>query len=140
MKLVIDANILFSFLKKDSITRKLITSFEIFELYTPSRGVKELSKNRGEICRKSRISEAEFEEAIEDLKLFVAIVPDEEFKDFGVEAKELLGEHVKDIPYFALALFLDCGIWSNEEKFKLQSRIKVYSTSDLAKLISIIKP
>ncbi|RJS74260.1 hypothetical protein CW713_02340 [Methanophagales archaeon] len=35
MKLVVDGNILFSFFKKDSITRKLITAFEIFELYTP---------------------------------------------------------------------------------------------------------
>ena len=101
MKLVVDANILFSFFKKESKTRKLITSFEIFELYTPLLGIKELFKNRREICRKSKISEADFEEAMEGLKLFVGVVPDEEFKDFSREAKELLGEHIKDIPYFA---------------------------------------
>ena len=91
MKLVVDANILFSFFKRDSATRKLLTSFEIFELYSPSFEIKELTKKREEICRKSRISEAEFEEAMEDLRLFVGFVPDEEFKDLGGEAKQLLG-------------------------------------------------
>jgi len=45
---------------------------------------------------------------MEDLKLFVGVVPDEEFKDFAGEAKQLLGEHLKDIPYFALTLYLKC--------------------------------
>lgn len=140
MKLVVDANVLFSFFKRDSTTRKLLTSFEIFELYTPSLCIKELSKNKDEIRRKSKISEAEFEESMEDLRLFVGVVPDEEFTDFGVDAKQLLEEHIKDIPYFALALFLKCGIWSNEKRFKWQSRIKVFSTSDLIKLLFIIQP
>ena len=136
MKLVVDANILFSFFKRDTTTRKLLTSFEIFELYTPSLCIKELSKNNEEICRKSKISEVEFEETMEDLRLFVAVVPDEEFKDFSDEAKQLLGEHIKDIPYFALALYLKCGIWSNEKRFKRQSRIKAVSTSDLIFFLS----
>jgi len=136
MKLVVDANVLFSFFKKDSITRKLIAAFEIFELYTPSLCLKELSKHKEEICKKSMISEAEFEEEMEDLRLFVGTIPDEEFKDFAGEAKQILGEHLKDIPYFALALYLKCGIWSNEKRFKKQSRIKVFSTSDLVSFLS----
>ena len=73
---------------------------------------------------------------MEDLRLFVGTVPDEEFKDFAGEAKQVLGEHVKDIPYFALALYLNCGIWSNEKRFKRQSRIKAFSTSDLVSFLS----
>ena len=140
MKLVVDANVLFSFFKRDSTTRELITSFEIFELYTPSLCIKELSKHREEICRKSHISEAEFEEEMEDLRLFVGIVPDEEFKNFAGEAKQLLGEHLKDIPYFALTLYLKCGIWSNEKRFKKQARIKAVSTSDLVSFLSETRP
>ena len=140
MKLVVDANVLFSFFKKDSTTRKLITSFEIFELYTPSLCIKELSKHKEEICKKSRISEAEFEEEMEDLRLFIGTVPDEEFKDFAGEAKQILEEHLKDIPYFALALYLKCGIWSNEKRFKRQSRIKAVSTSDLISFLSETRP
>ena len=140
MKLVVDANVLFSFFKRDSTTRKLVTSFEILELYTPSLCIKELSKNKEEICRKSKISEAEFEEAMEYLRLFVEVIPDEEFKDFSGEAKQLLGEHIKDIPYFALTLSLHCGIWSNEKRFKRQSRIKAVLTSDLVSFLSETRP
>lgn len=137
MRLVVDANVLFSFFKKESVTRELLTSFEIFELYTPSLGIKELLKNREEICRKSGISEPEFKEAMEDMDLFVGTVPDENFKDFGSEAKEILGEHIKDIPYFALALSLNCGIWSNEKRFKKQSGVKVFSTADLLDILKL---
>ena len=140
MKLVVDANVLFSFFKKDSTTRKLITSFEIFELYTPSLCIKELLKYKEEICRKAEISEAEFEEEMEGLRLFVGVVPDEEFKDFAGEAKQLLGEHLKDVPYFTLSLYLNCGIWSNEKRFKKQSRIKAVSTSDLISFLSETRP
>lgn len=137
MKLVVNANILFSFFKKDSVTRKLLTSFEIFELYTPSLSIKELLKNREEICRKSKISDSELDEAIEDMKLFIGIVPDENFKDFGAKARKILGEHIKDIPYFALALSFDCGIWSNEKRLKKQSVIKIFSTEDLLKILKL---
>ncbi len=75
---------------------------------------------------------------MEDLRLFVGFVPDEEFKDLGSEAKQLLGKHRKDIPYFALALFLNCGIWSNEKRFKRQPRIRVFSTADLISFLSRI--
>jgi len=37
----------------------------------------------------------------------------------------------KDIPYFALALKLNCPIWSNEPEFKEQSKIKIFNTQDL---------
>ena len=75
---------------------------------------------------------------MEVLRLFVGTVPDEEFKDFAGKAKQLLGEHLKDIPYFALALYLNCGIWSNEKRFKKQVRIKAVSTSDLISFLSEI--
>jgi predicted nucleic acid-binding protein len=52
-----------------------------------------------------------------------------QLEDFAGEAKQLLGEHIKDIPYFALSLYLNCGIWSNEKRFKRQSRIKAVSTN-----------
>ena len=38
--------------------------------------------------------------------------------------------------YFALALKLDCPIWSNEKAFKKQSVVKAFSTSDLISFLS----
>jgi len=91
MKLVIDANILFSFFN-------CVTSCELVELYTPALGFSELVKNKAEICRKAAISDAECEEAREALRLFIGILPDEQFKEFGSEAQRLLGAHTSDAP------------------------------------------
>ena len=49
-------------------------------------------------------------------------------------AKKLLKEHTKDIPYFALTLYLNCPIRSNEKRFKEQSQIKVYPSHELKEL------
>lgn len=66
MWLVVDANVLFSFFKRESATRKLITSL----------GIKELRKHRREICEKSKISGVQFDETLKDLKLFIDVVRD----------------------------------------------------------------
>ena len=49
------------------------------------------------------------------------------------------GGETKDDPYFALALSLNCPIWSDEEAFKQQSRIKVFNTKKLSELIELKK-
>jgi len=143
MKLVVDANVLFSFFKGDSTTRKLITSFEIFELSTPLFGIKELRKHEGEICKKARISKAEFEEALEDLGLFVDVVPDEKFKDFGADAKKI-SPHLKDAPYVALVLWsksrgYETALWSIESRLKEleKHKVKVYTTGELLELLKL---
>ena len=41
----------------------------------------------------------------------------------------------KDVLYFALALKLKCGIWSNDKKLKEQNKVKVYCTGELLKEI-----
>jgi len=53
------------------------------------------------------------------------------FKPVGPE--KLLEEVEK---YFALALRFDFSIWSNEKAFKKQSKVKVFSTSDLISFLS----
>jgi len=143
MKLVVDANVLFSFFKRDSTTRKLITSFEIFELSTPSFCIEELRKHEREIRKKAKISKAEFEEALEDLGLFVDIVPDEKFKDFGADAKKI-SPHLKDAPYVALVLWskskgYETAMWSIESRLKelKKHEMKVYTTEELLKLLKL---
>jgi len=134
MKLVVDANILFSFFLKDSKTREIIISFDIFEFYTPAFALEELLHHKEEICRKCKISEEEFKEIFNYLSLFVKIIPEEKFKDLARKASEI-SPHEKDIPYFALALKIKCPIWSSEKAFKNQTKIKVFSTKDLVEVL-----
>ncbi|MBN2014477.1 MAG: hypothetical protein JW778_04800 [Candidatus Altiarchaeota archaeon] len=145
MRLVVDMNVLFSFFKRESTTRQLITSFEVFELYTPSLCIKELIKHKGEICLKSRISEGEFDEVLEHLNLFVEVVEEEKFKDFSSKAADILSSHVKDVPYTALCFWfksseLSVGLWSKERRLKALEKygIKVYTTEELLKLFRLI--
>jgi len=117
MKLVVDTNVLFSFFKKESKTRKLISNFEILESVTPSFCIDELNEHKELICKKSRLSDSEFEEVLDDLLIFVKVFSLSEYRDFLSDAKTISPDP-DDIDLFALALKLDCPIWSNEKGFK----------------------
>ncbi len=71
LKLVVDANVLFSFFRQETTTRELITRFESLKLYSPELAIEELLKYKEVICKKSKLKESEFEEALKRLKLFV---------------------------------------------------------------------
>ena len=45
------------------------------------------------------------------------------------------GEETKDDPYFALALAFNFPIWSDEGAFRKQSKVKVFTTAELLKLL-----
>ncbi len=49
-----------------------------------------------------------------------------------------LAPHARDVQYFALALSFNAAIWSNEKAFKKQSKVKVFSTSELISFLSEI--
>ncbi len=139
MKLVVDTNVLFSFFKKESKTRKLILNIEVLELVTPSFCIDELNEHKELICEKSRLSDSEFEEVFDDLLVFVKVFSLSEYKEFLPDAKTVSPDP-DDIDLFALALKLDCPIWAQEKAFKRQSAIKVFSTSDLIELLFITRP
>jgi predicted nucleic acid-binding protein len=135
MRLVVDANVLFSFFKRESVTRWLLTNFELIEPVTPSFCIEELTEHKGLICAKSKVSASEFEEVLGDLLIFVKVIPLSEYRTFLSGAKSISPDP-DDIELFAVALKLDCPIWSNEKAFKNQSKVRIYTTSELLALVS----
>jgi len=136
MKLVVDTNILFSFFR-DTIVRKIIVNSKILglELFIPEYALEELVANKSKIMKYANItSEEYFEFVISVLRYFVKTVPSSFFEDLKEEAKKI-SPHVKDSPFFALALKLNCGIWSNEKRLKRQSRVNVFSTKEIVRLL-----
>ena len=133
MDLIIDANILFAALIKDSITVNLIFKKDI-HLFAPEYLLNEFSKYKEEILSKTKRSEKEFNEIFIILKSIINIVPEEEFQEFLHEAS-IISPDEGDLPYFALALKLKCPIWSNDKKLKEQNKVIIYSTEDLIKEI-----
>jgi len=105
----------------------------------------ELINHKEEICKKSGISGDDFDKILDDLKLFVETIPDEKFKDYGLEAKNLLSPHLKDVPYVALSLFFrengyNIALWTNEIRLKKlkNHNITIYTTTDLLELLKLI--
>lgn len=139
MFLIVDASILFSFFNPDSGRRLIIESSATLglKLIAPDFAFKELAGDKGEIQKYSEINELEFIIFFSLLEKKIESFPEESYKDFMSEANKISphGNETKDDPYFALALALNCAIWSDEVAFKKQSRIKVFTTGELFKLL-----
>ena len=133
MELIIDANILFSALIKNSLTAELIFE-EGLKLYAPDFFIEEFMKYEYLILKKTDRTREKYIEILHCLKDVITTIPKEEFSEFLDEAEQISPDE-KDIPYIALALKLNIPIWSNDKKLKeKQDKIKVYETSDLKKL------
>ena len=136
MHLVIDTNILVSFFRDNPVRFIILTSKLLnLELFAPEYSIDELKKNESEILKYGKINSEQFNNILSDLVKFIIIIPKESFKKYESQSNELI--HDKDIPFFALALSLNCAIWSNEPSFKEQSKIKIFNTSDLRKLLKV---
>jgi len=125
MELVIDANILFAALIKEGVTTDL---FFKNKLYAPEFLLEEFAKYTNLVRKKTKRSEEEFELFLRILKRRIEIVPFEEIIPFIDKAK-VISPDIKDIAYVALALRLNCAIWSNDKDLKEKQTVaKVYST------------
>ncbi|PIN77040.1 DNA-binding protein [Candidatus Woesearchaeota archaeon CG10_big_fil_rev_8_21_14_0_10_34_12] len=128
MDIVVDANIIFSSLIKGGKTAELLLSFSL-NLFTPEFVIEEIEEHKKEIFEKG-MSEDELNSTLSLIKEIIRIIPKEDFSDKLEEARNLSPD-VEDAVYFALALKLNCPIWSNDKRLKGQNLVKVYSTIDL---------
>lgn len=135
MKLVTDTNVLVSFFRSNPVN-EIISNSKLLriDLYTSEENIQELRKNKLDVLKYSGLNNKQFEEKLLELLNYVKLIPSSLFKEFESEAKQII--HDKDIPIFALALKLKCQIWSNEPRFKQQSKIKVFSNRDMIELFS----
>lgn len=135
MDLVVDANILFSFFKKDSFNRDLIrkSTDAGYVLASPDFVLTELIKDEKHISEYCEIGKLKFKFLLLLLESKIEILSQSEYEGYISKAGEL-APHPKDMPYFALALKLSCPIWSNEKAFKQQSEVKVYDTKEIKEL------
>jgi len=134
MDFVVDANILFAALIKDSVTADLFVQEEI-RLFAPEFIFREFEKYHATIMAKTDRSESDFEHFMVILLKRIHVVPREEFDSHISQAKKTSPD-IKDVPYFALAMKKNIPIWSNDKQLESQDLVVVYSTS---KLIEIIK-
>lgn len=132
MELVVDSNIIISALISPSGgTNDLLFSNKI-KLFAPEFLLEEIKKYSSEIVKKSGLSEVDLDLALSIIMSTVNLIPFSEFKQFIKKAEEICPDP-KDIEFFALALSLNCAIWSEDKRLKKQDAIKVISTTELIK-------
>jgi len=133
MQLIIDANILFSTLIKNSLTAELVFDEEL-QLNAPDFFIDEFMKYEDLILQKMHRTKEKYLEILHSLKDIIKTIPKEEFSEY-LDSAENISPDEKDVPYLALAMKLKCAIWSNDKKLKEQDKVKVYSTKEIMEMI-----
>lgn len=115
--LVIDSNIFFSALyNPKGIERKifnLIIEEEEIQLFAPVIFWEEIKRN---LVKKLGYHNDEVNEITS--KFNILKVPHEKYEKFTQKAESLIS-HKEDVPFIAVSLFLNCPLWSgNERHFK----------------------
>jgi predicted nucleic acid-binding protein len=137
MKFVLDSNIIFSALIKKSTTRNIILS-DVFELHAPEYIFSEITKHKELLLQKSKMNEEELDALLLLLQKHIRLVPKEKYNENMALAEDILKDiDITDSPFLALALALNCKIWSNDGHFKQQDRVEVHTTKELIKTISV---
>ena len=135
MELVVDANILVSGLIKDGITRELMLNNDL-DLYTSDFIFIELFNHIKEIAKKANMEINEFTDTVEILivESDLKTITTDEVRPF-IDRANRISPDIDDALYFSVALKLNCAIWSNDKELKNQNHVKVYSTTDLVKML-----
>jgi predicted nucleic acid-binding protein len=134
MDIIVDANILFAALIKNSMTAKLMF-VERLHLYAPEYLLDEFKKYRREILNKTHRTDKEFDQILTEISACIQFFPETEFDRFIDEANRISPDP-DDAIYFALALKLLMPIWSNDKRLQEQNIIKIFKTSNLLDMFS----
>lgn len=86
-----------------------------------------------EICH---LNETTFSSLIEILMEQIEVVDQEQITPYRNKALDAMRDSdIDDAPILALAMALECPIWSNDEDLKEQQLVQVYKTKELLDLL-----
>ena len=136
MNIVIDSNVLFSAMIKDSITRRIILEYDGIFLF-PSFIFQEMEKHKEELLIKSGMDIKDFNEILGIILKKVIIIPEEVLFQYRDEALEIIRDiDLDDVLFIACALaYNDSIIWSDDKKLKEQTKIKIINTNEFIELL-----
>ncbi len=131
MELVLDANILFAALIRDSnIRHYLLLSQHSF--FVPEFVFEEIAEHKDELRDKTTLSESQIKNLLDQIIILahIRVIPFDDFKEWTDRALKITPDK-DDVQYFSLAMKLRCGIWSNDKQLQHQSVIKVYTSEEI---------
>ncbi|HLC63646.1 MAG TPA: PIN domain-containing protein [Candidatus Nanoarchaeia archaeon] len=132
MKLVVNTNRIIAALIKNSSSREIILHGKA-ELLSITITEKEIMKYKQMILKKTNITEEQFNDVYEKLKEKITFLPDSVINKKMEEAKKVMDAIDKDdTPFIAAALATDAAVWSDDNHFQKQRRVKIWKTKDIA--------
>jgi predicted nucleic acid-binding protein len=130
MDVVVDANVMFAAIIKISVTSKLFFEDDL-HLFAPEFIFEELEEHKSELLDKTILPEEYFMPFLSILRNRISIVPRKSFLEF-IELGKEISPDPDDYPYFALALKLGCGIWTQDKDAKSQqAKVQIFDTKDI---------
>ena len=137
MELVLDANILVAGFLRAATTRELLVD-ERLALWAPEYSLTEAERVLTSPRLRRRLGElsaADVRLILTMLTVHVQVVPAVTYRHHLPIAQHL-APHTEDAPYLALALHLRLPVWSNDAGLKTQSRVPIYTTTELLQLLA----
>lgn len=132
MRIIVDANIVFSGILNTNgkIADLLINSNNLLDFIAPSFLRSEIHKHYSKLCRISRLSLDEIQEAEFQICKDITFISEEQIKSSAWLAAEKLVFDVdpKDIPYVAMSKHFRCKIWSGDKELMKGLKIKGFSS------------
>jgi predicted nucleic acid-binding protein len=134
VELIVDAGIIFTGLTGTGVTKALLFSRDL-KLFAPEYLFDELKEHFSRIKLLSSLSSSEVDSLISKLRGRINIVEKSKFESFLDEADKLISDP-DDTEYLALSFSLDnCPIWSEDQHFKRQSLVKIFTTKELVEFL-----
>lgn len=140
MQLVVDANILLAAFLKKAITREFLLDSRL-NLSAPEHLLLETLRHlqtNTSIRKRVGLSAEEIAVLFLLLTQRIQVFPEISYQPF-IKKALALAAHPEDAPYFALALMLKTGVWSNDKGMKDQTAVTVYSTQELLLMLQEMK-
>lgn len=136
MNIVIDSNVLFSALIKESTTRKVILEYDGLFLF-PALLFDEAQEHLGELIVKSGMSSSELKTLFNLILTKTKVIGMEMLYAYREEALGIVKDiDLDDALLVACALaFPNSVIWSNDKRLKMQTKVKVLSTGEILKFL-----
>ena len=135
MEVVVDTNVIISALLRDGLTRRILL-LAPFEMYTVPFTKQEIENHKGELLHKSGLDEDSFGHLLDLIFAKMVVVDREVLEPFRKRAGSILKDiDPADAPFLALAMALDCPVWSNDRDLKKQRVVKVYTTQEILELL-----
>jgi predicted nucleic acid-binding protein len=133
MILIVDTNIIFAGLLRNSTSRELLMDPNL-QLYTPETGISEIRKYENEIIKRAALEKEEFEALFTLITTNITVIEKEAYHKQMKEAEKLIGKRDPgDVPFLALALAIpNNGIWTqNVKHFSGQEKVNILTTKDV---------